>query len=115
MRDSLLHGTILVPSDSVTTLYIGLLTHIEITYTDALVFLIKFCHVHIQWKNPPVGSQLTKFSSHSFFHEDKDPLNPLHAHILLRLMFVQADELRGLQLQYRIKWSDYSWRHASQV
>lgn len=27
-------------------------------------------------------------------------------------MFVQADELSGLQLQYRIKWSDYSWRHA---
>lgn len=64
---------------------------------------------------PTVGSQLAKFSCNSFFHEDKDPLNPLHAYILLSLMFVQADELRGLQLQYRIKWSDYSWRHASQV
>lgn len=62
-----------------------------------------------------VESQLAKFSSNSFFHEDKDLLNTLHAHILLRLMFVQADELRGLQLQYRIKWSDYSWHHASQV
>lgn len=55
-------------------------------------------------------SQLAKFSSNLFFHEDKDPLNSP-----LRLMFVQADKLCGLQLQYRIKWSDYSWSHTSQV